>query len=281
MGRKRNQGKARKAAKAKAQEEEEERGRRAEDDRQRLEREMEEKLQQLPFISEAQVEFQKSPFSDLQCRHGAGPPSSNDISSQFAFEFLAKYNEACDRGARYVDEFLLGAKNATMDEFADVWNNSTKMEMAMSAFLGAGTHQYLEGNHSGAMGHASIARFFEQHIAVELKHTQAVFNWPKIFVTSNADEHSLVKFFRHRIPCSCLDEKYKEVKSITKLGFCYNIQCKLPDVMIDRSKTKYCSQCRCVTYCSRECQEADWSRHKPHCEEEAGIIAKFHWNGLE
>ena len=75
MGRKRNQGKARKAAaNAKAQEEEEERGRRAVDDHQRLERELAEQLQQLPFISEAQVEIQKSP----PLQHGVGlpPPST-------------------------------------------------------------------------------------------------------------------------------------------------------------------------------------------------------------
>jgi hypothetical protein len=38
----------------------------------------------------------------------------------------------------------------------------------------------------------------------------------KIVQANRADEHTLVKFFRKRIPCSCLDEKYQEVKQITQ-----------------------------------------------------------------
>ena len=274
MGRKRNQGKARKAAaKAKARQEEEERGRRAEDDRQRLERELAEQLQQLPFISEAQVEIQKSPPSDLQCTHGAVLPSSNDISFQFALEFEAAYNQACHRGDS-IEECLSYAKNSTMDEFADVWKDSAKLEMAMSFYLCDGTQQYLEGNHD--RGHAVLARYLEQYIAVVLKQTQALVNWPKIFETNKADVHTLVKFYRHRIPCSCLDEKYEEVKQITKMGICWNPQCKLPGGATELISTKYCSRCRNATYCSRECQEVDWLRHKAGCDKFAAIISKFH-----
>ncbi len=28
---------------------------------------------------------------------------------------------------------------------------------------------------------------------------------------------------------------------------------------------KHCGGCACVTYCSKECQQQDWSRHKPSC----------------
>ena len=278
MGRKRNQGKARKAAaKAKAREEEEERGRTMTDGGQRHERAMlEQQLLQAISKDEQQVEFQMSLPSDLECKHGSPlPPPSNDINFQFALQFAEKYTEACDRGDRSVDVCLIEAKNATMDEFADVWNDIDKMEAAMSVFLGTGTY-ILGGNHLGARGYATLARFFEQIIAVDLKRSQALINWPKIFVTSHADEHSLVKFFRHRIPCSCLDKRYEEVKSITKVGFCYNLQCKLPGGTAERSKIKYCSRCRCVTYCSRDCQEANWPVHKPICDRNSAIITRFH-----
>jgi hypothetical protein len=29
-----------------------------------------------------------------------------------------------------------------------------------------------------------------------------------------------------------------------------------------------CSRCRCMYYCSRECQTADWRRHKKECAQE-------------
>ena len=89
--------------------------------------------------------------------------------------------------------------------------------------------------------------------------------WTKVFELSSADEHTLVKFFRRRIPCSCLNEKYKEVKHVTKLGICYNPACLLPDRKTERCKLSQCTRCRQANYCSVECQRADWKSHKKTC----------------
>ena len=97
------------------------------------------------------------------------------------------------------------------------------------------------------------------------KQTPASYNVPKLGETYKADEHTLVKFFRNRIPCSCLDEKYEEMKNIAKMGLCCNPDCNVPEGRVERSKTMYCSQCRNATYCSRECQIADWTSHKSGC----------------
>jgi hypothetical protein len=35
--------------------------------------------------------------------------------------------------------------------------------------------------------------------------------------------------------------------------------------LMDLIECKKCSRCTQVYYCSRECQVADWSRHKPDC----------------
>jgi hypothetical protein len=81
----------------------------------------------------------------------------------------------------------------------------------------------------------------------------------------SADEHTLVKYLRKNIPCKCLDEKYKEVKSITKMGVCFNSQCSIPDRMVERKSMLYCTRCRQVNYCSAECQKAAWPEHKELC----------------
>ena len=180
----------------------------------------------------------------------------NDICFQFLIEFTRKVSKA--DGINSIPHRLSNAHNATEDEFAEVWNDSTKMKIAMSLFLGNGAQHILAGNYNAAREDAAYARFFDQHIAVVLKETQALYNWPKIDETYDADMHTLIKFFRHRSPCSCLDEKYEEVKSVTKMGICYNLDCKFPNCTTERSKTMYCSRCRCATYCSRECQEANW-----------------------
>ena len=73
-------------------------------------------------------------------------------------------------------------------------------------------------------------------------------------------KRSLVKFFRKRTPCSCLDEMYAEVKSQPKTGICHHCTRRF-----ERRALKDCTGCRKVQYCSEQCQKADWSRHKEDC----------------
>jgi len=168
------------------------------------------------------------------------------------------------------------AKSATIDKFADVWKDSAKMEIVISIFLSAGVQEILEGRYSGARKNAAISRYLADYIAVHLKQTQALMNYPKIHeVHVPRDDHTLVKFYRKRISCSCLDEKYEEVKCIPKMGYCYNPQCEFLCGQVERSKTFYCSRCRCVTYCSRGCQKAHWRTHQIACDECAAIKDEF------
>ena len=258
MGRKRNQGKARRAAKAKAREEAE---RRRESNKQTAN-------------SSGQLlsaQLLQSQFDEKECMHGFDSDSF-EFMRAFDLSFLSARRNSDGRTLRGC---IADAKKATMDKFADAWNDFNMIDTAMSFFLGLGTQQYLDGMYDDARLFATYARYFEQYIAVAFKQTQALQNWPKIEDTYVADDHTLVKFFRNRIPCSCLDEKYQEVKNIPKMGYCVNPQCSIADKRVERSKAKYCSRCRCVTFCSRECQVAVWSMHKSDCDKFAEIIAEF------
>eukprot|EP00574_Skeletonema_japonicum_P000413 CAMPEP_0201739022 /NCGR_PEP_ID=MMETSP0593-20130828/45556_1 /ASSEMBLY_ACC=CAM_ASM_000672 /TAXON_ID=267983 /ORGANISM="Skeletonema japonicum, Strain CCMP2506" /LENGTH=267 /DNA_ID=CAMNT_0048233259 /DNA_START=26 /DNA_END=829 /DNA_ORIENTATION=+ len=259
MGRKRNQGKARKAAKAKAREEDEERMN-------------ETTINGRELALEAQTHWIQ--ISDAKCMHGFHPLPSREISSQFAPEFFGSFHEARGSG-NPLPTRLIAAHNATIVEYADVWKDSTKMEVAMSYCLSIGTNYILEDKYDHASRIATTARYFEEHIAVELKENQALFRWNKLCEAQNAERHTLVTFFRKRIPCSCLHEKYEEVKPISKMGMCFNTQCNLPNRRTKRSKTMYCVGCRRVTYCSRECQKAHWKEHKADCFKFAKIKADF------
>ncbi len=177
------------------------------------------------------------------------------------------------------------AKVATNDEYANVWNDSAIMNMAISHLLSEGAKDILSDKAKShvcyqldARMNITCIRYFEQYVAVHLNETRATYNLAKILESNSVDEHTLVKFFRHRIPCSCLDEKYEEVKHITKRGLCNNEECEygvFSSRRVDRGKTKYCSRCRCVAYCCRECQEADWSEHKPDCDAFAAMKTEF------
>eukprot|EP00984_Skeletonema_dohrnii_P010148 scaffold3941_cov78-Skeletonema_dohrnii-CCMP3373.AAC.2 len=263
MGRKRNQGKARKAAKAKADNEE---------GLQKLQRSG---LSHAKMLEDGTVHI---------CLHGAGPFCYKGICHEFETAFREEFYDAADRIGDSVSGCLMLAKNATMDEFAEVWNDCAQMEIAISCFLSEGAQHILEGEYDHAREKAVFTRYLEQIVAIDLRKTQAMMNYPKInqlwridtmLDTMRGDVHTLVKFFRKRIPCKCLDEKYEEVKSITKMGRCYNPECPIPCGYVERSKTFYCSRCRNETYCSRECQKACWTEHKQYCDKRAAIIAEF------
>jgi len=87
----------------------------------------------------------------------------------------------------------------------------------------------------------------------------------KILEIREADEHTVVRFYQKRVPCSCLDEKYKEVKHIAKMGMCSNPECTIPGRMVERKGMLHCIRCREVYYCTRECQVAHWPAHKDFC----------------
>ena len=112
-------------------------------------------------------------------------------------------------------------------------------------------------------------------MAVFLHKTRAVPNLTKAYEWHAADDHTLVSYYRKRISCSCLDEKYKEVKSVKKMGRCYNLNCHHPDGRVERSKMFSCTRCGVANYCSVECQRADWKEHKEFCDTSAEIKAAF------
>jgi len=274
MGRKRNQGKARKAAKAKAREEAEENG--GNNNNQTSDGPEQVLMQRL----QSGNNVPSSPFSPtINCNHGFKQIDTLTVFClNFVKAFSNRFYDAAAKGAgANVSNCLLEATKATKDEFAEVWYDSTKMEITISLLLRIGTQYVLEDKHNYAGDCAIFARFLEQYAEVRFKQTQALINWSKIIAPDKGfcDLHTLVKFLRKRIPCKCLDEKYQEVKSIPKMGICDNLECHFPDGCVERSKLLYCSRCRCVTYCSRECQKACWTDHKLHCDKDAGLKAKF------
>ena len=151
------------------------------------------------------------------------------------------------------------------------------MKQVIQYFLHNGTMNILANTGEYSRHSTILARFFEQWLKVKVHKCQACIDWPKVIEcgVSHSDEHTLVKYFWRRIRCSCLDKKFEEVKSRTKMGICFNQYCRHPKRLVERSKIRYCSRCRGATYCSRECQAAHWSVHKELCDEVVAIKAEF------
>ena len=74
-------------------------------------------------------------------------------------------------------------------------------------------------------------------------------------------KRELSKFFLKRNGCSCLKQKYKDIKAEQpKQGAC--AKC---NEFKDRAKLMLCQGCKVMNYCSKKCQRADWANHKEYC----------------
>lgn len=218
----------------------------------------------------------------IRCNHGL-VPSHYHWNSREEFVNTTTNMKQIVTGflKAFVHEFdgaggdFLTAYHATKRQFANVWNDHSKMEFVVSFLVSSGTSKALEGNIKIASKYAALSSYFEQYVQVDLLNTRAFPGWAKIKELYSADMHTLVSYLRRRIPCSCLDKKYKEVKSIPKIGLCCSSECPLPGGMTTRSLTMCCSRCRAANYCSRECQVAAWKEHKDECTFYADLKAKF------
>jgi len=216
-------------------------------------------------IKLAAVEEQEMKVKEKEnCTHGYNPSMfqkefSEDYFKIYFEEFYASTRRG-DFGLHNKLDRLTDGFRAARAKYAKELNRDANLESIKSYSLAEGTKFILDGNCDDARLCAALA-FYMKVLLTDF----TACNAEKLLELSYADEHTLVKFFKKQIPCTCLDEKYKEVKISPKMGICSNRQCPLPGRSEVRSSMLCCTGCRKVNYCSRECQEVDWPHHKNVC----------------
>uniref|UniRef100_A0A7S2LYT7 MYND-type domain-containing protein n=1 Tax=Skeletonema marinoi TaxID=267567 RepID=A0A7S2LYT7_9STRA len=164
----------------------------------------------------------------------------------------------------------------TENEFLLILLLPTYLSANLSYLLALGTQHILEGRNEIASQTAALVRYFEHSKGTVDGKIGDTPNWSKMLeFLITPDEHTLISFFRNRISCSCLSAKYKEVKSIVKMSFCHNLSCSLPDNKVELSSRRPCSRCRKASYCSRQCQKADWPTHRAACDKYVADMAEI------
>ena len=241
-------------------------------------------LDQFPNLLQLPLEIDLSiqRYHDGECCfHGYIPPAEEDLCHQFICNFVPKFNatmQYCaviDLGLPGIDTALYGNfPRSFFMAFCDdsekyqkyFSKDSKKIKLLVSHFLARGTQAILNGNINGARACAAVACSFDNLIeAVVASQEPKPAHTHKIQELYMADIHTLVKYLKNLIPCKCLDVKYEEVKSTTKMGICNSHNCNKPNRRVERSTMLYCARCRNANYCSRECQVADWPCHKDSC----------------
>ena len=197
----------------------------------------------------------------MNCKHGC---LLSDGDQKICKDFINAFIVAFISSQVDLWHAFGAATKATEDEYADMYSDS-KLDTVISMLLCNGTQRVLEGDNYTAQLYAILTCQFEGFMAVEVHKNKATDTGTKVYELHEADDHTLVQYYRKRIPCTCLDEKYKEVKSVKKMGFCCNPSCTHPGRKVERSMMFCCTRCGEANYCSVECQRADWKRHRKDC----------------
>ena len=219
-----------------------------------------------------EAQMQRLTIDDLliKCRHGfeVQVESEKLCIMDFMMTFDDEYRARARSGESDMVCCFKAGMASTWDR-SDVWKNPAMLRKIISCNVAFGTDQLLLENDNAAdeVAHSAsyYAYFFEQYVEVHFEKSRPTMNWQQILELHYADEHTLVSFFRKRIPCKCLDKKYKAVKSVIKMGVCANPSCSLPDRNAPRASMFSCAECHSTCYCSTECQKAHWPFHKGPC----------------
>ena len=206
-----------------------------------------------------------------KCRHGVELESHDEkLCREVAAAFEGAYNTCFESGEDSISVSLKAGMDVVLERFAAVLTEVAKMKDFVSIYVADAVQDVLDGNIKVAQINTSFACYFEQFVAnvllaSEKKKTVPVVDGHIIAELQSADMKTVVSFLKKRIPCNCLDKKYKEVKFVTKMGMCANTKCSLPDNKVERKKMFTCTGCSSANYCSPECQKIDWPAHKFEC----------------
>ena len=200
--------------------------------------------------------------TSLPCTHGWNPseyPPGHDCH-----KFIEAVVEMIQNEEPFDETFCEINRHPTL-------RNSVSINWIVSAFNAIGTELVLQGAPVSCLGLEVIAHSetLNQYLLAKVHKIQPAMNCSRILDLQHADMRRSVSYMKKRIPCSCLDAKYKEVKSLPKKSVCSKCAKK-----VGLSSLMSCESCRKAHYCSKACQEGEWKFHKVECK----IWKKWHDN---
>lgn len=167
------------------------------------------------------------------------------------------------------------ARAATDEKFPSLYkNNAATLEMISQALLCIGAELLLDRRSYSSLDMKAknlfrcattlaFSEYLYQSIQVKIHGSKPLLYFHKIHDLICSDQRRMVSYLRKRIPCSCLDAKFSEVKAHKKMSICNNLHCFREKV--ESKALLSCERCRKAHYCSQRCQASDWLLHKHDC----------------
>ena len=243
--RKRNKGRDRKAKKAELEAE-------------KIEKDM--AVSRNAWQSEARGEVQGRKL--IHCDHGCSMvPEGNHIVVGIMDVFYSNgFRADSDKKSE-----IFNILKITFATYPEVWDNENYRQMTINILIKIGTNCLLmvEKVTEGLIDLATAVVVLENYDGLgdlfsAINCRGSIKKIRELFMGGCSTFRDLLKFFRKRTQCSCLKKMHLEArKTLPKLGGCQ--RCAR---VKERALLMVCSRCMIDQYCSRECQIADWSRHK-------------------
>ena len=225
-----------------------------------------------------------------KCRHGSEAISTDHIVYRFVEQFEVEVRTVFNSNATsaaadrmYKDTSIRYSPSSICEkvlerlkgdnQFHEIWSNDTNQQMTLQLLVSLGTNLLLkEETYMAEQKYSSFAASAVAFGTICLQH-----GFDKIDIGVNhmppgrdrnfiRDFHSscfvsdTTRFFKNKIPCKCLKEKYAQIKHVPKFGQCkYCLATKL------RKHLYLCEKCQFSHYCSVDCQRCDYPLHKQIC----------------
>lgn len=131
----------------------------------------------------------------------------------------------------------------------------------LSCLISLGTDYLLQRENAHVYSCAAgLCLLLTKHVEQGIAFVVAPSNLATMRDMCNDRERGTTKFFKKRLKCDCLKEKYEQVKSNPTLDACFNCR-----KAMERKKLMICSGCSLAMYCSQSCQRAHYPKHRYLC----------------
>jgi len=209
-------------------------------------------------------ELWNSWVTGAECDHGCDVISDDHPVSSFIDQIFINLQH--NRNIESFDLVVSETLKELIKSHRHIWNSEDYRRLANSVLIQIGTNLLLREGSYGPLCFAHCIVILEHYdgsnsIGSSWNHIGSVSKLINLQQDISSTCRDVLKFYRKRTSCKCLKKMHLEArKSTPKMGICYGCNEEMERVLLS-----VCSRCMVTQYCSRQCQVANWDKHRDDC----------------